>query len=193
MYSLFRESIEKHIHLTDAEFEQFCAPFYLQQVKKKHMLLRAGEVCKFEGFVNKGCFRIYYLDEKGLESVLYFAIEGWWITDIDSFTNQTASILNIEALEDSEVLLITYPYKNALYEELPKVEKLYRIMTQKTHTALQRRMISSISKTADERYLEFIAKYPFMEQRLSQQNLAGYLGISPEFMSKIKKKIARKR
>lgn len=157
------------------------------------MLLRAGEVCKFEGFVNKGCFRIYYLDEKGLESVLYFAIEGWWITDIDSFTNQTASILNIEALEDSEVLLITYPYKNALYEELPKVEKLYRIMTQKTHTALQRRMISSISKTADERYLEFIAKYPFMEQRLSQQNLAGYLGISPEFMSKIKKKIARKR
>ncbi len=157
------------------------------------MLLRAGEVCKFEGFVNKGCFRIYYLDEKGLESVLYFAIEGWWITDIDSFTNQTASILNIEALEDSEVLLITYPYKNALYEELPKVEKLYRIMTQKTHTALQRRMISSISKTADERYLEFIGKYPFMEQRLSQQNLAGYLGISPEFMSKIKKKIAKKR
>lgn len=124
------------------------------------MLLKQGEVCKFEGFVNRGSLRIYYLDEKGFENVLMFAVEGWWLTDIDSFTNQFPSILNIEALEDSEVLLITYPYKIALYEEVPKVEKLFRIMTQKTHVALPCRMSSSLSKNADERYLEFVAKYP---------------------------------
>lgn len=193
MYELLRQSLEKHLHLTDEEFAQFCAPFYVLQAKKKQMLLRAGEICRFEGFVNKGCLRIYYLDEKGFEKVLYFAVEGWWITDIDSFTNQSPSILNIEALEDCEILMITYPYKNALYETLPKVEKLFRIMTQKTHVALQRRMISTISKTADERYIEFIRKYPDMEQRLSQQQMAGYLGISHEFLSKIRKKIARRK
>ena len=193
MYTLLRENIEKHIHLTDEEFVQFSAPFYLQKVQKKQMLLREGEICKFEGFVNKGCLRVYYLDESGFEKVLYFAAEGWWITDIDSFTNQAPSILNIEALEDSEILMITYPYKNILYETLPKVEKLFRVMTQKTHAALQRRMISSLSKTADKRYLEFITKYPHLEQRLSQQQVAAYLGISHEFLSKIRKKVSRLR
>jgi len=193
MYTLLRENIEKHIHLTDEEFAQFSAPFYLQKVKKKQMLLREGEICKFEGFVNKGCLRVYYLDESGFEKVLYFAVEGWWIADIDSFTNQTPSILNVEALEDSEILMITYPYKLILYETLPKVEKLFRVMTQKTHAALQRRMISSLSKTADKRYLEFILKYPQLEQRLSQQQVAAYLGISHEFLSKIKKKISKLR
>lgn len=193
MYQLLRENIEKHIHLTDEEFAQFSAPFYLQKVQKKQMLLREGEICKFEGFVNKGCLRVYYLDEMGFEKVLYFAVEGWWITDIDSFTNQAPSILNIEALEDSEVLLITYPYKAVLYDTLPKVEKLFRIMTQKTHAALQRRMISSLSKTADKRYIEFVTKYPQLEQRLSQQQVAAYLGISHEFLSKIRKKVAKLR
>lgn len=193
MYTLLRENIAKHIHLTDEEFEQFSAPFYLQKVQKRQMLLREGEICKFEGFVNKGCLRVFYLDESGIENVLYFAIEGWWITDIDSFTNQSPSILNIEALEDSEILMISYPYKSILYDTLPKVEKLYRIMTQKTHAALQRRMISSLSKTADKRYLEFVTKYPQLEQRLSQQQVAAYLGISHEFLSKIRKKVAKLR
>lgn len=193
MYTLLRENIAKHIHLTDEEFEQFSAPFYLQLVQKKQMLLREGEICKFEGFVNKGCLRVFYLDESGFENVLYFAIEGWWITDIDSFTNQSPSILNIEALEDSEILMISYPHKSILYDTLPKVEKLYRIMTQKTHAALQCRMISSLSKTADKRYLEFVKKYPQLEQRLSQQQVAAYLGISHEFLSKIRKKVAKLR
>ncbi|WP_212004634.1 Crp/Fnr family transcriptional regulator [Chitinophaga sp. HK235] len=192
MYKILRSAVEKHIHLTDEEFEIFSAPFYQKTVKKKELLLRAGEICKFEGFVNKGCFRVYYQDDNGDESILYFAAEGWWVTDIDSFTNQVPAILSIEALEDSEVLLITYPYKQALYEELPKVEKLFRIMTQKTHVALQRRMISNLSKTADQRYLEFVESYPDLEQRLSQQQVASYLGITHEFLSKIRRKLAHK-
>jgi CRP-like cAMP-binding protein len=191
MFELLRKNIEKHLTISDEDFRQFTAPFYLQKLAKKQFLLREGQICKFEGFVNKGCLRVYYLDEHGLERVLYFAVEGWWVTDIDSFTNNVPSILNIEALEDSEVLLITQPYKQALYEQLPFVEKLFRIMTQKTHVALQRRMISSLGKTADERYLEFIEKYPQLEQRLTQQQVASYLGISHEFLSKIRKKLSR--
>lgn len=193
MSELLRKHIEKHLPVTDEEFQQFLAPFYQRKVERKQFLLKAGEICKFEGFVTKGCLRVYYLDEQGQERILYFAVEDWWVTDIDSFTNNIPSILNIEALEDSEVLLITQPYKEALYEQLPFVEKLFRIMTQKTHVALQRRMISALGKTADERYLEFIEKYPQLEQRLTQLQVASYLGISHEFLSKIRKKLARQR
>lgn len=193
MFELLRKNIEKHLAISDSDFERFTAPFYHRKIAKKQFLLRAGQICKFEGFVIKGCLRVYYLDEQGQERILYFAIEDWWITDIDSFTNNTPSILNIEALEDSEVLLITQPYKEALYEQVPIVEKLFRIMTQKTHVALQRRMISALGKTADERYLEFITKYPQLEQRLTQLQVASYLGISHEFLSKIRKKLAKQR
>ena len=158
-------------------------------VKKKSFLLQEGETCKFEGFVIKGLFRVYHVDQNGFENILYFAIENWWITDIDSFTNNTPSQLYIEALEDSEVLLISKKNKEFAYINLPQIEKLFRIMTQKTHVALQRRMIDNLSKTADQRYLDFIKKYPQLIQRLTNLQIAGYLGISHEFLSKIRKKI----
>lgn len=191
MYDLLKNNIKSHITISDTELEQFCKPFDLKQIPKKEFLLRQGEVCKFEGFVNKGCFRVYHINNEGVEHVLYFAIEGWWITDIDSFTNEKPASLFIEALEDSEVLLISKREKELLYEQFPKTEKLFRIMTQKTHVALQRRMISNLSKTADERYLDFIEKYPHLAQRLSNLQIAAYLGISHEFLSKIRKKISK--
>lgn len=191
MYDLLKNNIKSHIAISDTELEQFCKPFNLKQIPKKEFLLRQGEVCKFEGFVNKGCFRVYHINNEGVEHVLYFAIEGWWITDIDSFTNEKPASLFIEALEDSEVLLISKREKELLYEQFPKTEKLFRIMTQKTHVALQRRMISNLSKTADERYLDFIEKYPHLAQRLSNLQIAAYLGISHEFLSKIRKKISK--
>lgn len=191
MYDLLKNNIKSHIAISDTELEQFCKPFDLKKIPKKEFLLRQGEVCKFEGFVNKGCFRVYHINNEGVEHVLYFAIEGWWITDIDSFTNEKPASLFIEALEDSEVLLISKREKELLYEQFPKTEKLFRIMTQKTHVALQRRMISNLSKTADERYLDFIEKYPHLAQRLSNLQIAAYLGISHEFLSKIRKKISK--
>lgn len=193
MFELLRKNVEKHVQISDADFERFCSCFSFHKISKKQFLLQAGQVCKFEGFVNKGCFRIYYLDENGFEQVLYFGIEDWWITDIDSFTNNVPSILNIEALEDSEVLLINPPNKQMLYDQLPVVEKLFRIMTQKAHVALQRRMISALSKNAEDRYIEFVAKYPQLERRLTQVQVAAYLGMSHEFLSKIRKKIVRLR
>lgn len=147
----------------------------------------------YEGFVNKGLFRIYHLDKNGIEQVLYFAPEDWWISDIDSFTNQKPSALNVEALEDSELLVISKKDKDFAFNTYPKIEKLFRIMTQKTHVALQRRMIDNLSKTADQRYEDFITRYPHLYNRLSNIQIAAYLGISHEFLSKIRKKLAARK
>lgn len=193
MTELLKYNINNHIALSDQEMEEFCSLFQSKTIKKKQFLLQEGKVCDFEGFVTKGLFRLYHIDAKGFEQILYFAIENWWITDIDSFTNEKPSQLFIEALEDSEVLLISKNDKELAYVNLPKIEKLFRVMTQKTHVALQRRMIDNLSKTADQRYLDFIEKYPQLYQRLTNLQIAAYLGISHEFLSKIRKKIASKK
>lgn len=192
MKELLKQSITKHIDLSESETDAFCNLFQQKRIEKKQFLLREGEVCKFEGFVLKGLFRVYHIDSKGFEQILYFAIENWWITDIDSFTNEKPSQLFIEAIEDSEVLLISKKDKEFAYMHIPQIEKLFRVMTQKTHVALQRRMIDNLSKTADQRYIEFIEKYPQLFQRLTNIQIAAYLGISHEFLSKIRKKIAGK-
>jgi CRP-like cAMP-binding protein len=193
MISLLKQNIAKHISLSEKETEEFCNLFQQKSIRRKDFLLRAGEVCRFEGFVTRGLFRVYHIDQNGFDQILYFAVENWWITDIDSFTNGTSSQLSIEALEDSEVLLITKKDKEFAYTNLPEIEKLFRVMTQKTHVALQRRMIDNLSKTADQRYLDFIEKYPQLFQRLSNLQIAAYLGISHEFLSKIRRKISSRK
>jgi CRP-like cAMP-binding protein len=190
MKDLLKQNLNNHIALSKRELEDFCDLFQSKTIKKKNFLLREGEVCEFEGFVTKGLFRVYHIDQNGFEQILYFAIENWWVTDIDSFTNQKPSQLFIEALEDSEVLLINRKDKDFAYTHFPKIEKLFRVMTQKTHVALQRRMIDNLSKTADQRYLDFIEKYPTHYKRLTNLQIAAYLGISHEFVSKIRRKIA---
>ncbi|MCF2221354.1 Crp/Fnr family transcriptional regulator [Chryseobacterium sp. PS-8] len=193
MTEIFKNNISQHITLSEDESAQFYSLFQKKIIKKKQFLLREGEICKFEGFVIKGLFKTYHIDSDGIEQILNFATEDWWITDIDSFTNELPSQLNIEALEDSEVLIISKKDKEFVYKNLPKIEKLFRVMTQKTHVALQRRMIDNLSKTADKRYTDFIEKYPQLYQRLTNVQIAAYLGISHEFVSRIRKKIVNKK
>jgi len=190
MIDLLKQNIAGHISLSVKDMEVFCNLFQHKIIKKKNFLLTEGDVCRLEGFVTKGLFRVYHIDQNGFDQILYFAVENWWITDIDSFTNGRPSQLYIEALEDSEVLLISKKDKEFAYINLPAIEKLFRVMTQKTHVALQRRMIDNLSKTADQRYLDFIEKYPQIVQRLSNLQIAAYLGISHEFLSKIRRKIS---
>ncbi|CAM2996024.1 Crp/Fnr family transcriptional regulator [Chryseobacterium flavum] len=190
MFDLLYKNISRYIDLPEEEFNRFAAPFQLKKFKKKEIVLSEGDYCLFEGFVTKGCFKIYYLNENGFEQTLYFAVKEWWITDIDSLVNHVPAILNIEALEDSEVLMISKRDKDYLYKTIPQIEKLFRIMNQKSSVALQRRILSLTGKTADKRYLEFLRKYPGLEQKLTQQQIASYLGITHEFLSKIRKKIA---
>jgi CRP-like cAMP-binding protein len=190
MKQLLQQNIAKHITLSDSEMDSFVNLFEARKVTKKSFLLRENDICRFEGFVTKGLFRVFHIDEKGFEQVLYFAIEDWWVTDIDSFINEGPSLLYIEALEDSEVLLISKTNKELAYANIPQIEKLFRIMTQKTHVVLQRRMIEYLAKTADQRYLDFIEKYPKIYPRLTNLQIAAYLGISHEFLSKIRKKLS---
>ena len=192
MTASLQKHIKKHTQISDENLEKFSNAFTLQKVVKKEFLLKEGEICQFEGFVTGGCFKVFHSDQDGTEHTLYFAIEDWWVADVDSFTNSKPSQLNIQALENSEVLLISKQNKEKLYQEIPEIEKLFRIMSQKNLVALQRRMIDNLSKTAEQRYLDFLAKYPKITQRLSNIQIAAYLGVSPEFVSKIRRKITKK-
>lgn len=187
------KNITAHISLSQNEMKSFCNLFEHKTIQKKSFLLREGEICRFEGFVIKGLFRVFHIDANGFEQVLYFACENWWITDIDSFTNEMPSQLFIEAIEDSEILVISKKDKEFAYSNLPQIEKLFRIMTQKTHVALQRRMIDNLSKTAEARYIDFSEKYPELVQRLSNIQIAAYLGITNVFLSNIRRKMALKK
>lgn len=184
-------NISRNISNSQTDINDFCKLFTYKKIKKKDFLLKEGEICKFEAFIGKGLFKVYNIDSKGLEQILYFGMEDWWLTNIDSFLHNTTSELYIEALEDSEILIISKKDKDFAYKNFPAIEKLFRIMTQKTLVSLQRRMIENLSKTADQRYLNFIETYPLLNQRLTNLQIASYLGISHEFLSKIRKKIVQ--
>lgn len=192
-FTLFKENIEKHVKFSADEFEVFSQAFQVKKVAKKEFLLRAGDICRFEGFVTQGCFRVYILDKEANEKVLYFAVTGWWLSDLDSLINEIPAQFWIQALENSEVLLIKKKDAEALYQQIPKTEKLFRIISQKALIAMQRRLLRNHSDTAEERYLQFISTYPQIAQKLTNLQIAAYLGISHEFVSKIRKKIATRK
>lgn len=193
MFELLLQNVKKHISLSEEEAEYFVRNFKPINIKKKQFLLQEGKICRFEGFVTKGLFKFYHLDERGFEQILFFPREDWWVGDIDSFTNQKPSYYFIQALEDSEVLIITKEDKENLYDNLPKVEKLFRIMGQKALIELHRIMSDNLRKTAPQRYSEFIEKDPTLMQRLTNLQIAAYLGISHELVSKIRKKLSLKK
>jgi len=185
-YDVLKENIRNHLPLSDKELDAISSYFKFSEVEKKAFLLRGGKTCRFEGFVLAGCFRVFTIDQKGNEINLYFAVRGWWLMDIDSFTNESPSDLFIQALEDSQVLLISREEKNKLYASLPVVEKLFRVIFQKALVSWQRRLVRNHSMTAKERYHHFVDTYPSISEKLSNKHLASYLGISHEFLSKIK-------
>lgn len=191
-YDLLKQNIQKNIQISANDLDIFCSHFQQKEIKKKDFLLTQGSICKFEGFVLEGCFRIFTIDKKGNENILYFAVKDWWLMDIDSFMNQSPSDLNIQALEDSTVLLINRTDKLALFESIPVVEKLFRVMSQKALVAWQRRLIRNKSQTAKNRYKFFINNYPNIVSKLSDKQTASYLGITHEFLSKIKSQTKNK-
>lgn len=177
--------------LSESELSYFHTLLTFKKLKKKTMLLRAGDICNFEGFINIGCARVFYINEKGAEVILHFAIENWWVSDITSFSQQLPSKLYIEILEDSELLLIDFKSKEKLYKKLPQFERIFRLMIQRTYDTMMNRLISTYSKSAEDCYKEFILKYPSIPQRVPQHLIAAYLGISPEFLSKIRTRIVK--
>ncbi|CAA9198012.1 hypothetical protein FLA105534_01919 [Flavobacterium bizetiae] len=187
--NLFYENIKKYIDLSETEFAKLSSFYHIEEIQKNQMLLSEGEVCDFEGYILEGCFKIFYNEDNIKEHILYFAVEDWWVLDIGSFVSGTPSKLNIQALEDCKIIMISKEQKEKLYQEMPQTERLFRLMNQKALESIQLRMISMLNKTADKRYLEFKSKYPTLEQRIPQHQIAAYLGISHEFLSKIRKKL----
>jgi CRP-like cAMP-binding protein len=190
MYELILQHISKYIQLTEEENDYFISVLQVKRLRKKQYLVQEGDVCRFETFVNKGCLRAYYVDEKGQEHIAQFAIEGWWISDMYSFFTGTPAHLNVDALEDSEFFCIDKASHEELLLQVPKFERFFRIILQNAYVAHQQRIIANMSKTAEERYLEFLERYPQLEQRVPQHQVASYLGITPESLSRIRKQLA---
>jgi CRP-like cAMP-binding protein len=184
--------IEQRISLTADEKALIGQAFKIKKVKKKHFLLQSGDVCQYQYFVIKGCLRSFIASDNGKEYVFQFAIEDWWIGDMASYITNTEAILYIEALEDCVLAMVDSPTMDKLYAQLPKMEKYFRKMLENAFVAMQQRILGDHSLPAKERYLHFIEKYPQFEQRLPQVQVASYLGITPEFLSQIRREIAGK-
>jgi len=183
--------IADRIPLTESDKRHINACYSLVDVKKKHYLFEAGKQCTQEGFVVQGSFRVYYVDLKGLEHVLYFAFEDWWVGDMASFYTGEPSGLNAQALEDSKILVIDPGKKEVLFEAVPALERLFRIITQKHLAVLQKRFLLTVSANAAERYQELIKRSPGIEQLVPQHQIASYLGILPESLSRMKKQLLK--
>jgi len=191
-YSEINQNVCRYINFSEDELAIFNGLLKPKTVAKKHFLLRAGEVCNFEGFVVTGCLRKYYIDENGQEVIIQFAIENSWVSDIASFSNQSPSGLFIETLENCELLVLSHQSKEELLLKAPRFERFYRILVERNIAVLQNRIHYSISKTAMEKYLDFLANYPSLPQRVAQHYIASYLGMSAEFLSKIRTKLSKK-
>ena len=192
MFESIDQFVAKHIVLTEEEITFFHSLLKFRKVKKKSFLLQEGEVCDFEAFIVKGCTRTYYIDKEGYETILLFGVEGWWVSDIGSFSEQKPSMQFIETVEDCELLIIDYRSKSLLFEKIPAFERVFRLLVQRSLSVLQQRFYASVSQTAEERYRDFIERYPDVVQRIPQHQIARYIGVSPEFLSKVKSSMYRK-
>ena len=185
-------NVSKHIVLNVKEKNFFISLLEASLLKRKEVYLRAGEICKHSAFVVDGALKSFTVDADGREHILSFATRDWWIADMYSYISQKPSVLTIEAIADSEILLLSRENQQLLFEKVPKFERFFRILTENSLVANQQRLIDNLSSTAQDRYLHFIKKYPMIPSCVPQHNIASYLGITPEFLSKIRRRLAKK-
>lgn len=173
--------------LTSEEESLIIAAYQPKKIRKKQYFLQEGDVCKYTGFITKGAMRQYSIDDKGGEHIVHLYIENYWANDRESFTMLTPSKYNIDAWEDTELLLITRADMLALMEKIPALIEMVRLMDEKNAIANQRRLSSTISNSAEKRYEEFTENHPQFIQRFPQHIIASYLGITKETLSRIRK------
>jgi CRP-like cAMP-binding protein len=189
--NLILQNIAKHIALTEEEQAHFLSLLVGKEIKRKQFLLREGEVCKHSAFVTNGCLRAYNIDKNGFEHILHFAPPDWWVADMYSLLSQQAGNLFIEAIEDTQVLLLSKPKQEQLYHDIPKFERFFRIITENSLVTHRQRLLDSLSLPAPERYAIFCKRYPTLIQCLPQKHIAAYIGVTPEFFSKMRKELLR--
>lgn len=186
MYARIFLNFALHIHLHEAEMLRITQKLQRKEVKKNTMLLNAGELCRNVYFTNSGCLRVFNPDKNGQEHNVLFCPENWWATDMSSFSTQKPALYSISALEDSEVIYLSYTDLEQLYIDVPKLERFFRILTQNGFYLFQKRLTANLSKTAEERYALFGRQYPGLEARIAQKHIASYLGITPVFLSMLR-------
>ena len=184
------EYFESYLPLNKEEKSVVEAYFKERRIRRRQFILQEGDICKYNTFVVEGCFRMYMVDEKGKEHNLQFAIENWWIGDIGSFYSEKPSRLYIEALEHAIILQCKKEDQLKLFVNHPAFNQIFRVLAENAMVSLQNRILQNISSTAEERYLDFVERYPNFFNRVSNVQIASYLGITPEFLSSIRKKIA---
>lgn len=189
-YEPILNNIKKYVALNNEDEEQFISIIRETHVKKRQFIVQPGFVCSHQTYVVKGAFRSYFVNDEGIDHTIQFAIDDWFISDFNSYISQKPASLFIEALENSIIHQIGYNEVEQLCAKNQKFEHFFRVVAQKSFAFSQRRVLSNLNKTAEERYLEFQSMYPDIIQRVPQYALASYLGMTPEFLSKIRKKIA---
>ena len=193
MFEVLRAYLEKMFPLTEEEFALFHELYIPMELKKGEFLQREGEVVKYAAFVTKGCLRNYVIDNKGREHVVMFAPENWWIVDSNSIMNGTPTTYFVDAIEDSVVLLSDKKTNETIMNRVPGYAKSFQTGVQKHAAAKDKRIVQSLTATAEERYLNFLETYPTIAQRVPQHMLASYLGVTPETVSRIRKSLSRKK
>lgn len=182
----FIDFINKYVTLTSEEEQIVLSKVSLRKYLKGQYVVQQGDVCRYSGFVVSGCTRTFYLDDDGEEHIVMFSIENWWASEIGSFISQKPSDYNVKCIEDTELIQLSYEDQETLFEAVPKLERFFRLILEQAFVASQKRIVSSFSLSAKDQYIQFTKQYPEIEKRIPQYMVASYLGISKEFLSKIK-------
>jgi CRP-like cAMP-binding protein len=188
MSDILRKHIEKFITVDDKVFSKIQSYFKTSEHRKKHNLLIEGKICTSNYFVISGCLRLFFINEKGVEQTVQFALENWWLADYTSFSAQKPSEYYIQTVEKSEILSIDFQSQEKLLKEFPNMERYFRLIHQRAHAAYQLRIKYLYSSSREELYHQFNQLYPEFVQRIPQYLMASYLGFTPEYLSEIRKK-----
>lgn len=185
------EYFNRILPLSDEEAAFVQKVYKERRIKKRQFILQEGDVCRHGTFVVEGCFRMYLVDTNGKEHNLQFAVENWWVGDVGSFFADQPSKLFVEAIENSVILQINKQDQLKMFVEYPKFNRIFRVLSENAMVGLQRRVLQNISSTAEERYMDFVERYPQFFNRISNVQIASYLGVTPEFLSKIRNRITK--
>ncbi|MDN3583952.1 Crp/Fnr family transcriptional regulator [Mucilaginibacter flavus] len=192
MINVFKEYLQTKGNYTAIQLETVVAAVVIKKLRKRQYLLQEGDVMKNHVFVSSGCLRSYTVDDKGMEHILNFAIENWWIGDRESLQTGQPSIYNIDAIEDSEVVLISRDKFDVLCQDVPPFNNMINAILQKSFNVAQNRIHTFISQSAEEKYLSFLEKFPHLATRVPQSMIASYLGITAETLSRVRKQIVKR-
>ncbi len=188
MFQELFSHIEEKVTLTEADRLLIAQYFVVKRLRRRQYALQEGDVCNNLTFVARGLLKSFKVDEKGNERISLLAWEGWWISDFNSFIHQEAAVLNIDAVEDSELLLISRDNYERLLQNVPVMERYFRILYQNSLVTKDKRLISSNGDSAELRYMKLAESMPEILRRVPQHLIASYLGLAPETISRIKKK-----